>query len=31
LDQHLSGARNNDYKLWTVLMLQGWLEKRDRT
>lgn len=30
LDQHLTGVRNNDYKLWTVLMFQGWLEQRER-
>jgi asparagine synthase (glutamine-hydrolysing) len=23
--QHLSGERNWDYRLWTVLMLEAWL------
>lgn len=26
LAAHLSGRRNNDYPLWTLLMLQAWLE-----
>ena len=24
--QHLSGARNNQYKIWNILMFQNWLE-----
>ena len=27
LIEHLSGRRNNDYRLWTVLMLQNWLQE----
>lgn len=27
LAAHLGGRRNNDYLLWTVLMLQAWLER----
>jgi asparagine synthase (glutamine-hydrolysing) len=25
--EHLSGARNHQYALWTVLMFQSWLEQ----
>jgi asparagine synthase (glutamine-hydrolysing) len=28
-DEHLSGRRNHDYRLWTLLMLQTWLEHAD--
>ena len=27
--EHLSGARNWQHPLWTVLMLQAWLDSRD--
>ena len=30
LAEHLSGRRNHDYRLWTVLMLQSWLLDTDR-
>ncbi len=30
LAEHLSGRRNNDYLLWTALMLQAWLERNRR-
>lgn len=26
VDQHLSGRRNHDYALWTLLMFQSWLD-----
>jgi asparagine synthase (glutamine-hydrolysing) len=29
-DEHLRG-QNNQYKLWTILMFQAWLEAQDRT
>lgn len=30
LTAHMSGRRNYDYQLWTILMLQGWLDKQNR-
>lgn len=27
-DDHLAGRRNNDYRLWSVLMFQSWLDAR---
>jgi asparagine synthase (glutamine-hydrolysing) len=29
--EHLRGRRNHQRALWTVLMLQAWLERQDRT
>ena len=27
LEEHLSGRFNHDYRLWTLLMLQAWLDR----
>jgi len=31
LREHLQGRRNHQYKLWTVLMFQSWLDEQDGT
>ena len=30
-DEHVTGARNWQYHLWSVLMFQGWLEEARNT
>ena len=29
-EEHLSGRRNNQYQLWSILMFQAWLDVQSR-